>query len=237
MITNKKTFTLGMVLMISFMAVFAFIMSPSFGNGRNGLEYADDMFNSLSKGSAYFIEAEMQKADQMIGHEINVTIAAANSTQAQTWEKLYTVAGVDTSVNNGTEITIRGDLGGILKAAIADSDAMYKNQGDQIASSYGIDAKVATYGWYTSFRAVSDALEKQQSFAQSAAVQSVMQKALEPSYNYYGIEPKRVADYATTVILLLAFYVVYTMWYGFAIYFLADGFGITATKSAQKVQA
>ncbi|TYO95949.1 hypothetical protein [Desulfallas thermosapovorans] len=236
MITNKKTFTLGIVLMFSFMAVFAFIMSPSFGNGRNGLEYADDMFNSLSKGSAYFIEEEMGKADQMTGHEINVTIAAADNTQAQTWEKLYTAAGADISVS-GTELTLSGDLGGILKAAIADSDAMYNNQGDRIAGSYGVEAKVAVYGWHTSFKAISAALEKQQSFAESAAIQSVMQKALEPSYNYYGIEPKKVADYAAVVILLLVFYVVYTMWYGFAIYFLADGFGITATKSAQKVQA
>lgn len=236
MITNKKTFTLGIVLLVSFMAVFAYILSPSFGNGRNGLEYADDMFNSLSKGSAYFIEEEMGKADQMIGHEVNVTIMAADSTQAQTWEKLYTVAGADISVS-GTEITLSGDLGGILKTAIADSDAMYNNQGDRIASSYGIEAKAATYGWHTSFKAISEALDKQQRFPESAAIQSVMQKALEPSYNYYGIEPKKVADYAVVVILLLAFYVVYTMWYGFSIYFLADGFGITATKSAQKVQA
>ncbi|AGL03004.1 hypothetical protein [Desulfoscipio gibsoniae] len=236
MITNKKTFTLGLVLLVSFVAVFAFIMSPSFGDGRNGLEYADDMFNSLSKGSAYFISEEMVKAEKMAGHEVNVTIVAADSTQAQMWEKLYTPTGANVDIN-GNEVTIKGDLGNIFTASITDSDAMYNNQGDKIANNYGVDARTASYGWYTSLKAMSGALDKQGMFPESAAIQSVMKKALEPSYNYYGIEPKKVADYTVAVFLLLAFYLVYTLWYGFSIYFLADGFGITASKSAKKVQA
>ncbi|WP_347488354.1 hypothetical protein [Desulfoscipio sp. XC116] len=236
MITNKKTFTLGMLLLISFAAIFAWIMSPSFGNGRNGLEYSDDMFNSLSKGSAYFIQDEMEKAKNMSGHEINVNIMAADSMEAETWSKLYTAAGADISVNSN-EIAIRGDLGAIFTASIRDCDAMYNNQGDQVANNYGIDARTAAYGWYSSFKAISGALDKQEMFKESTAIQSVMKKAMEPAYNYYGIEPKKVADYKGVVFLLLAFYLVYTMWYGFSIYFLADGFGITMSKSAKKVEA
>jgi hypothetical protein len=194
------------------------------------------MFNSLSKGSAYFIEEEMVKAEKMVGQEINVTINAADGTVAQTWEKLYTTAGANVSIN-GNEVTIKGDLGTLFKAAITDSDAMYKNQGDQIGSKYGLDARVAAYGWHASLKSMSGALDKQERFKESAAIQSVLKKALEPSYNYYSIEPKKVADYAGVVFLLLAFYLLYTMWYGFAIYFLADGFGITTSKAAKKVQA
>jgi len=40
---------------VTFAGVLALIFSPIFGDGRNGLVYADDMFNKLSKGSSYFI--------------------------------------------------------------------------------------------------------------------------------------------------------------------------------------
>ena len=54
----------------------------------------------------------------------------------------------------------------------------------------------------------------------------VVKKAVEPSYNYYKIEPRKIGDLWGIVLFSLVFYVVYTMWYGFAIMFMFEGWGM-----------
>ena len=236
MITNKKTFIIGMTMLISFSMVFILIMSPIFGEGRNGLVYADDMFNSLSKGSAYFIDQEATKAENYAGTGIDVTLTAADEAQAQAWITLYTAAGANVNAT-GTEVAIRGDLGNIINTVLADTDAMYNNNGTALTNKYGLEGREATYAWYNSFKVMDEVLKNQQRFGESAAINSVIKKAVEPAYNYYGIEIKKVADYKGTVFFLMAFYLVYTLWYGFAIYYICDGVGISMTKAAKKVEA
>jgi hypothetical protein len=57
----------------------------------------------------------------------------------------------------------------------------------------------------------------------------VQKKALETSYNYYKIEPQKIGDRLGVVIFSLFFYVVYTLWYGFAIMFMFEGWGLRLT--------
>ena len=57
-------------------------------------------------------------------------------------------------------------------------------------------------------------------------VSAAQKRAVETVYNYYGIEPQRISDRFGIVILSLVFYVVYTVWYGFAIMYLFEGWGI-----------
>ena len=58
----------GLILMALFAAVFISIFMPLFG-GKNGLEYLDNLYNSISKGSAYYIDA-VRKDVQTIRHQI-----------------------------------------------------------------------------------------------------------------------------------------------------------------------
>jgi len=190
----------------------------------------------LSKGSAYFIDQEVTKAEKYAGTGIEVTLAAADEAQAQAWTTLYTAAGADVNTS-GTEVTVKGDLGSIINTVLADADAMYHNNGTTLTNKYGLEGREATYAWYNSFRSMDEALKNQQRFAESAAINNVIKKAVEPAYNYYGIEIKKVADYKGVVFFLMAFYLVYTLWYGFAIYFICDGVGIAMTKAAKKVEA
>lgn len=236
MIRNGKTFAVGLALMLSFLAIYYVMMMPIYGNGRNGLEYSDDMFNSLSKGSAYFIQAEIKKAEKLVGNNIEVTIKAADKAEAEKWGKLYSTAGAEVRVDDA-KLSIKGDLGGIMKASLADCDAMYNNQGDKVSGKYAIEPREATYGWYSSFKKIDGELKAQSKFAESSAINSVMKKGIEPAYNYYGIEIKHVRDNVGIVTFLLLFYLIYTMWYGFAIYYLCDGFGITMTKATKKAEA
>ena len=61
MIANKKTFSKGVILMILFSIVLVAMFMPLF-NGQNGLQTMDNLYNSISKGSAYYIP----KADKTI---------------------------------------------------------------------------------------------------------------------------------------------------------------------------
>jgi hypothetical protein len=49
---------------------------------------------------------------------------------------------------------------------------------------------------------------------------------VETSYNYYLIEPQKISDRAFIVLFSLVFYVIYTVWYGFAIMFMFEGWGM-----------
>ena len=51
-------------------------------------------------------------------------------------------------------------------------------------------------------------------------------KAVECSNNYYHIAPQKIGDRFGIVIFSLVFYVVYTLWYGFAIMFMFEGWGL-----------
>jgi len=53
-----------------------------------------------------------------------------------------------------------------------------------------------------------------------------MKKGVECSYNYYGIDPQQISDRLGIVVFSLVFYVLYTVWYGFAILYLFQGLGL-----------
>ena len=68
-------------------------------------------------------------------------------------------------------------------------------------------------------------------------VSDVNKKAVETAYNYFGVEAQKVADKALLMTGLLVFYVIYTMWWGFAIFYIFDGVGLTMTKAKVKKEA
>ncbi|HWQ40821.1 MAG TPA: hypothetical protein VN456_02145 [Desulfosporosinus sp.] len=234
LVRNKKTFIIGLVMILSFMLCYVGMMSPNFGNGRNGLEYADDMFNSLSKGSAYFIKDAQKVADGQKGKNINLTIKASSAADAVKWGKLYTTAGATVEVKESS-VTIDGDFGKILGAVVADSDFMYHNDSKSVESKYGYDGREATNNWNNSLKKIDAALKAKSQFQEEFDLVKVQQKALEPAYNYYGIEIKKVSENKASLAFLLSFYLLYTVWYGFGLFYLFDGLGVTVSKSKKKV--
>ena len=59
LIHEKGPFVRGSILLISFLVLFCVLLTPIMrdekGNHLTGLQYADNVFNELSKGSSYFI--------------------------------------------------------------------------------------------------------------------------------------------------------------------------------------
>ena len=224
MIENKKEFYGGFVLLIGFAVVLAVIFSPVF-KGQNGLEYLDDLYNSISKGSAYYIPKVKNEIDTFAGTSVNVTIAMADDSQTQQ-TSLLLMKG-DALVNiSGTQLKIEGDLAKILSNCLADADNMYTNDGQTVAAKYGYDERQVLFNWWQALKALNKGLTKQKQFKAASAVDMVATKAVETSYNYYRIEPQKISDRFGVILFSLAFYVIYTLWYGFSIMFMFEGWGM-----------
>jgi hypothetical protein len=224
MIAHKKKFTLGLVMLIAFFAVLALFFTPIFG-GLNGLDYLDGLYNSISKGSAYYIPKLKDEAKTFNGNPVELSLAMASPAQAQQTSQLLMKAGATVNVTDA-KLKASGDLGKILEGVLADADAMYKNDGKAVADKYGFGERQALYTWWQAFKAIEKDLNNQKKFKEAKAVANIGKKAIEASYNYYKIEPQSIMDRLGVVVFSLVFYVIYTLWYGFAIMFIFEGWGM-----------
>jgi len=224
MIADKKEFYGGLGLLIGFVVVLVIIFSPVF-KGQNGLEYLDALYNSISKGSAYYIPKVKAETDTFVGKSVSTTIEMKDESQTQQTAALFMKGGALVNIS-GTQLKIEGDLGKILENCLADADRMYMNDGQGISSKYGYNEKQVVYNWWQALKALNKDLTKQKQFKAASAVDMVATKAVETSYNYYQIEPQKISDRAFIVFFSLVFYVVYTLWYGFAVMFMFEGWGM-----------
>jgi len=234
---NGKSIGIGVALAISFLVVLVMIFTPMFGGGMNGLDYADDMFNKLSKGSSYFIPKLQKNVEGFAGRPFSAAVSLDKPETAALAASLFTAAGA-TAQADGGRLTVSGDLGAVLVAVLRDSDEMYRNDGAAVSARYGgVKEKDALRAWWTSLTAVDKFLKKNGKIAEAKMVSDVYKKAIETAYNYYGIPAEKVADKAVLMTFLLVFYVAYTLWWGFAIFYLFDGIGLTMTKAKVKKEA
>jgi hypothetical protein len=232
-VKSKMEFAKGAFLAVTFAGVLALIFSPIFGEGRNGLVYADDMFNKLSKGSSYFIPKVAKNNEQFANTVIAVNVKYEKPEQIDGTLKLLAAAGVEARTGS-PEIQINGNLGAFMTKILQDSDDMYKNNGAAVAARYGTDEKKVMETWHNMLKGVDKELKKQGKIEEAKIVSDVMKKAIEPAYNYYKVEAQKVVDKAGIMTGLLIFYVVYTMWWGFAIFYMFDGIGLTMKKAKVK---
>ena len=224
MIANKKEFYGGLGMMAAFIVVLIIIFSPIF-KGQNGLEYLDDLYNTISKGSAYYIPKIKKETDKFMGKTVSVTIHMTDKEQAQQTAPLFMKSGAMVTTS-GTELKATGDLGKILENCLSDAENMYRNKGQAVSGKYGYDEKRVLFNWWKAAKEMDKDLKKQGKFPEAKMVATVGKKAVETSYNYYKVEPQKIGDRIGLVVFSLIFYVVYTMWYGFAIMFMFEGWGL-----------
>ncbi|MDH4163400.1 MAG: hypothetical protein OEW15_12030 [Nitrospirota bacterium] len=231
---NTKALGIGAFLAVTFFGVLALIFSPVFGEGKNGLVFADDMFNRLSKGSSYFIPAVAKNNEKFKTTDVAVVITLDKPDQMNPLAlKLLATAGAKAETAS-PEIKINGSLGTVLSQVLADSDDMFKNEGAKVSGRYATDEKEVMTSWWNILKGMDKELKKQGKIAEAKIVSDVMKKAVEPAYNFYQIEGQQVSEKAGMMIGLLLFYVAYTMWWGFAIFYLFEGIGLTMKKAKVK---
>jgi hypothetical protein len=230
---NTKKLIQGAILLISFAVVLVLIFMPIFGEGRNGLKYSDDFFNSLAKGSSNHMDSMRKLTQTLVGTPFAAEIKMSSPQQAQATETLYRQAGAQVEVA-GSALKISGDLGKVLLKSVDDAEALFNDQGEKLQAQYHYGGKKVLQNWWASFTNLDAALTKQKKFKQAKVVTEVQKRALEPGYNFSGILATSVGDHAGVLFFMLAFYVIYTLWYGYAIYELFEGVGLSMEKSTSK---
>ena len=221
---HSKLKARGIFMLISFFVLLGIIFSPVFPGKQNGLDYMDNLFNMISKGSSYFIPQMVDSAAKKAGEVIDVTIKMKSDKEAADTAKLYAEAGAEATAS-GAELTVKGDVAAIMKSALDDADKMFKNDGRPVAEKYGFDERQALLNWWSSFGMINKELTKQHNFDVAKVFDNVSKKALEPAYNYYGVKIENWKENIILVLASLAFYVFYTLWYGFGLMYVFEGLG------------
>ncbi len=225
MITDKTKFLMGLGLLLSFSIVLVIMFSPVI-NGKNVLEYLDTLYNSISKGSAYYVPEVKEAVEKLPEEMLETTMSFQSAEQAERAGQLFRESGVETAVQ-GTQVSIDGKLGAILTSCLEDAVFMYNNNGEAVSSRYGYDGRHVLYNWWKSLKALEKKLSQTERFQEAKLVAHVQEKVVEPAYNYYGVEPRKITDQIGIVVISLLFYVIYTIWYGYAIMFLFEGWGFS----------
>jgi hypothetical protein len=233
LIRHAKMFNMGLLLGISFLGVLFLIFQPIFPGEKTGLDFADDLFNKLSKGSSYFIPEVAKDNEKFMGASFSVNIKLDKPEMVEGAIKVLTAGGALATAKE-TQLAISGDLGKLLGNAIQDSDDMFWNQGAKVSSRYGMKETEVMVLWWTVLSKMNKEFQKEKKINESNMVTRVIQRAVEPAFNFFGIEAEKVSSKAFTLIALLVFYVAYTMWWGYAIFYMFDGIGLSMKKAKVK---
>jgi hypothetical protein len=217
----------GIVMLIAFFVLLGVIFMPVFPgkNGKtNGLDYMDNLFNMISKGSSYFIPQSLAESDKFTEKALDVKIMMSSDKEAEQTAKLFVASGAKVDIS-GSELTIGGNVGQIMKTALTDADMMFNNNGKALVDKYGYDEKQVPYNWWNASSKISKYLTAEKRFDGAKLFENIKKKAIEPAYNYYGVNIESWKANITLVLLSLAFYVFYTLWYGFGLMYVFEGLG------------
>jgi hypothetical protein len=230
MASTKQLKTTGIVMLIAFFVVLGILFSPLFpglaaGAKVNGLDYLDNFFNSLAKSSAYYIPDQIKKAEKYNGQKFDNTLKMKSAAEAATVAQLLGVNQI-TATADGEKVKVSGDLGALTTVVLKDADLMYNNDDKALQAKYGIGAQQVVNSWYLAMGALNKDLTKAGKEEQAKFILNCMSKAIEPAYNFYQVEAKPVKQEMVMLAFALAFYVIYTVWYGFGLLFLFEGLGI-----------
>jgi hypothetical protein len=228
MIHNKKEFNGGLALLVLFFIVLFAMFQPLF-DGHNAMAYLDNLYNSISKGSANYVDALKEEAKAVGDFQVDVTMNLQSEEQAATSVALITAAG-GTAEAQGKSLAVKGSYLAILNSCLDDSEKMYHNDAASLKAKYpsyeGKDDRLALYNWNAILSGFDRQLKKQKAFDEAKVAVNINSKVVETAYNYYKVVPEQIKDKMGIVIFSLAFYVIYTMWYGFGILFIFEGWGL-----------
>ncbi len=224
--SNKKRLKRRALAMLTiFFAILAVLFTPTFPGKINGLDYMDNLFNMISKGSSDFIAEQQQHNSNFTAVELDLQFAMKSEGQAKEFAKQLTLAGATASAS-ATSVTVKGNMAAIINASLADCRAMFDNNNKVVEQRYNFSGREVLFNWWTGYKSMVNALNKEKKFKEAKFFGILCKKAIEPAYNYFGIEAKPWRANVLMIVLSLSFYVAYTVWYGFGILYLFEGLGL-----------
>ncbi|HDQ41606.1 MAG TPA: hypothetical protein ENN39_11335 [Desulfonatronum sp.] len=238
---DKKELSYGVGLILTFFVILFLMWSPLFGKdadgkGLNAFQAADNLFNSIAKGSSYFMEVMEEKNQVFVGKTFKASLELNNERWGAMAQTMLQAAGAGASLD-GSTVHVEGDLGAVLQAAIIDSRDMFHNDGAKVGSRYGHgepQARELLYVWNNLIKGLEKELNAQERFADAKHLGEVLSKSVEVGYNFYGIVAESAGSKAGILTFSLIFYIIYTLWWGMAILFFFEGLGLKMTAGKKK---
>jgi len=237
---NKKELNIGLFLFVSFFIIFALMWWPLFpgSNGEkvNAFHAADNLFNSISKGSANFMDQMEEKNQPFLGNTFKASLSVNSERRTEMAMVMLQSAQAGVAVD-GTTLHVEGDLGRVAQVAITDSRDMFHNEGQRVGARYGYDesdAREIMYVWHQLFKGLESEMNRQERFADAKYASEVLSRTIEVGFNFYGIIAESARSKAGILTFSLVFYVIYTLWFGMAILYLFEGFGLKMKAGKKK---
>ena len=224
LIRDKKHFIIGFIMLVVFVMLLIVMSTPVF-KGNNAFQAADNLFNSIAKASSYKIPQLEKQAHGFKGTAVNWAIDRESIFLPDLTKRLLVTAGAQVSLDEGN-FRVKGDLGKITAAALKDAEIMYFDKEKDITIKYSAPGKEVLFSWWRVLKQAKEILKRQKKVKEASFVDDVVKKAMEVGYNFYGITSEKASKKAGTLAFSLIFYVFYTVWWGFSIFFLFEGFGL-----------
>lgn len=231
---NRTKFTLGLVGLVTFVIALTVCLSPVLDD-QTGLQWADGFFNQLSKNSSYFLPKVAEESANYAGKSFRAQVTPRDPVIAEHIERVFAVAGAQTRAH-GKTVELAGDLGAVARAIIADAEGMYRGRERELQAAYGFSGREAIYCWWAALDAIYRQFVEEGDVPASNFASMLRTKVCEPAYNFVGIAPRSPSEAGLPLFALLAFYLLYTVWYGFSILYLFEGLGITVQATRREEQ-
>jgi uncharacterized protein len=233
LIMNPTKLRIGIVGLGCFAVVLGFGLSPVY-NQKNVLHFADNFFNQLAKNSVDYISQGHKKADDFKNKSIDIGIHPREIVDANRLAKVIASNGLEAKILDDGRVRIRGSLHNLAEAALADANYAFVNYSEKAAEKYQMGLYDVTYCWWNIFDSLTRRYNQENNAAEADFRKFMATKILEPAYNFRGIAAVKFRDNVLPVVLLLGFYVLYTLWYGFSILYIFEGLGISASAISEK---
>jgi len=226
-IVHPRPFWLGVAGLVVVFLVLGVSAAPVY-EGRSSLMWADRFFNRLAKDSANSLAKARALAGTCAPLQIDMGVHPRDLADPEKLIGLLARAGIPSRATGDGRVRVQAPFADILAAATADAALAFANRFDDLREKYGFSGEDAIYAWWLIFDGLTRRFVQEGLSAQTEMAKFMSTKVLEPAYNFRGIQARPIHENALPVVGLLTFYVIYTLWYGFAILSLFEGLGISA---------
>ncbi len=237
LVHDKKHFSMGLILAGIFFGVLAYMFSPSFigahGEKVNAFHASDNLFNSIAKGSTNYFPRLRDGNAAYKGHSVDLTLHLGTAELAGQSALILQKSGI-TALARDTSVVVKGDLNRVVNQAIEDAENMFNNKSDVLEARYGMSGKKALFVWWKTFKTMDVELKHAKDFKAAKFVSEVVKRGIEVGYNFYGVVPQSSSSKAGMLVFSLTFYVVYTLLWGFAIFYFFEGIGLQMSSGSKK---
>lgn len=238
LIVDRGKFALGLFGLLVFAAVLTFALSMHVRN-QSLLAHADNFFNQLAKQSANVTDKAKKQLQEdkvvnppeeatalLAQQPVDLGLTPAGKVDVDKLHRVIEASGCRASRTADGRTRIRGSFGDLSRTAIADAELAFANRTQDLKAKYDMPADEAVYCWWIVFNGLTKRYTEEARVTEANFSKFMSSKVLEPAYNFHGIEAKDVRRNALPLAGLLAFCLVYTVWYGFSILLLMEGLGI-----------